>query len=94
MNRDDLITAHAFDVKVFANGIDISSRTPALSVKYNRDGTVVEGSWRYCNAQQTQIEVQGPEGISRWNVIELNGRIYRKANLDTGIEFIHVPRSA
>jgi hypothetical protein len=36
--------------------------------------------------------VHGPEGTSRWVIIEINERIYRKANMDTGVEFVHLPR--
>jgi hypothetical protein len=34
-----LITARPFDVKVMANGVDVTSRTPVVSVKYNADGS-------------------------------------------------------
>jgi hypothetical protein len=101
MERTSLITARPFDVKVMANGADVTSRTPVVSVKYNadgsgtrtlRDGKTIDGQWKFLNAAQTQIEVQGPEGTSRWVIIELNERIYRKANMDTGVEFVHLPR--
>lgn len=101
MERTSLITSRAFDVKVLANGVDVTSRTPVVSVKYNvdgsgtrtlRDGKTIDGQWKFLNAAQTQIEVQGPEGTSRWVIIELNERIYRKANMDTGVEFVHLPK--
>jgi hypothetical protein len=102
MDRTSLITSQTFDVKIMANGVDISTRSPVQSVKYDpdgngsrklRDGTVISGQWRFLNAEQTQIEVKGPEGASRWVIIELNDKIYRKANIDTGVEFIHLPKS-
>jgi hypothetical protein len=102
MDKTELITRQPFDVKIMANGRDVTATSPVVQVKYNadgsgtrllRDGKSISGSWRYINPQQTQIEVQGPEGSSRWVVIELNERIYRKANLDTGVEFIHLPKT-
>ncbi|HSP18515.1 MAG TPA: hypothetical protein VLQ79_03315 [Myxococcaceae bacterium] len=98
-----LITRQAFDVTIVANGRDVTATQPVVSVKYNADGSgtrtlrngqTVNGSWRFINPRQTQIEVTGPEGVSRWVIIELNERIYRKANMDTGVEFIHVPRGS
>jgi hypothetical protein len=73
---------------------------PIASVKYNANGSgsrtlktgqVVSGTWRFTNPQQTQMEVVGPDGTSRWVIVELNDRIYRKVNMDTGVEFIHRP---
>jgi hypothetical protein len=101
MERTSLIVSRPFDVKVLANGVDVTSRTPVVSVKYNadgsgtrtlRDGKTIDGQWKFLNAAQTQIEVHGPEGTSRWVIIEINERIYRKANMDTGVEFVHLPR--
>jgi hypothetical protein len=101
MDRTALIAGRTFDVKMIANGIDVTARSPLADVRYNADGTgsrtlrdgrVITGSWRFLNTEQTQVEVQGPEGASRWVIIELNERIYRKANIDTGVEFIHQPR--
>lgn len=102
MDRLSLITGRAFDVRILANGRDVTASSPIATAKYNadgtgtrtlRDGTRVSGHWRFLNAQQTQIEVQGPEGSSRWVIIELNDRIYRKANIDTGVEFIQLPKA-
>lgn len=101
MDKTTLITRQPFDVQVMANDRDITATTPVASVKYNadgsgtrtlKDGRIVSGTWRFMNPQQTQIEVTGPEGSSRWVVIALSDRIYRKANIDTGVEFIHLPR--
>jgi hypothetical protein len=101
MERAALITGRPFDVKVMSNGVDVTSKSPIASVKYNadgsgtrtlRDGKSVEGQWKFLNAAQTQIEVQGPEGVSRWVIIELTDRIYRKANIETGVEFVHMPK--
>lgn len=102
MDKTTLITRQPFDVKIMANGRDVTATTPVVFVKYNadgsgtrtlKDGQTVSGSWRFINPQQTQIEVTGPEGNSRWVIIELGERIYRKANMDTGVEFIHLPRA-
>jgi hypothetical protein len=103
MNRHALITRQAFDVQIVADGLDISSRSPIATVQYGsdgsgtrtlRDGRTVAGRWRFLNPEQTQIEVQGPEGVSRWVIVELNDRVYRKVNVDTGVEFIHRPQAA
>lgn len=102
MDRLSLITRQPFEVRVLANGHDVTASALIATAKYNadgtgtrtlRDGTQVSGKWRFLNAQQSQIEVQGPEGSSRWVIIELNDRIYRKANIDTGVEFIQVPKA-
>lgn len=102
MDRTLLITRHAFDVQIIANGKDITAKSPVVQVKYNedgsgsrvlRDGQTQSGQWRFLNPEQTQIEVQGPEGTSRWVITELNERIYRKVNIDTGVEFIHLPKA-
>lgn len=101
MDRLSLITGRAFDVRILANGRDVTAASPVASVRYNadgsgtrtlRDGTQVTGQWRFLNPQQTQIEVQGPEGVSRWVILELSDSVYRKANLETGVEFIHRPQ--
>jgi hypothetical protein len=102
MDRHTLITRQAFDVQIVANGVDVTTRSPIAAVRYGsdgsgtrtlRDGSTVAGHWRFANPQQTQIEVFGPEGASRWVVVELNENIYRKVNVDTGVEFIHRPRA-
>lgn len=101
MDKATLITRQPFDVRIMANGRDVSATSPVVVVQYHADGTgirtlrngdVVGGRWRFINPQQTQIEVEGPEGTSRWVIIELSESVYRKANLDSGVEFIHVPR--
>lgn len=101
MDKSSLISRQPFDVKIVANGRDVTAASPVAFVKYNADGSgtrtlrngqTVSGSWRFINPQQTQIEVNGPEGISRWVIIELSETVYRKANMDTGVEFIHLPR--
>ncbi len=102
MDRTTLITARAYDVRIIANGVDITDKSPVASVKYDADGTGsrmlrngsrVAGTWRFTNPEQTKIEVHGPEGTSRWIIVELSDRLYRKVNVDTGIEFIHVPKA-
>jgi hypothetical protein len=101
MDRTALITQKPFNVKIVANGIDVTAKSPVVEVKYNpdgsgtrllRDGKTISGSWKYLNSQQNQIEVIGPEGVSRWIVVELSANIYRKVNMDTGVEFIHLPK--
>lgn len=100
-DRQHLITRQAFDVKILAGGRDITGTQPIAGAKYNDDGTgerhlkdgrVVAGRWRFLNDAGTQIEVRGPEGASRWVIVELSDHIYRKVNIDTGVEFIHLPR--
>jgi hypothetical protein len=101
MNRTNLITSQPFDVRILSNGRDISEKSPIVQVQYRadgsgsrtlRDGSVVAGRWQFLNPQQTQIEVNGPEGTSRWVVVELSDRIYRKVDIDTGVEFLHLPQ--
>ena len=101
MDRTNLITAQPFDVRILSNGRDISEKSPNVQVHYHadgsgsrtlRDGSVVAGRWQFLNPQQTQIEVNGPEGTSRWVVVELSDRIYRKVDIDTGVEFLHLPQ--
>lgn len=101
MDRNALITSRSFNVKIIANGIDVTARSPVVAVKYNadgsgsrslRDGGTVTGSWRFLNPEKTQVEVKGPEGVSRWVITELNEHLYRKVNIDTGVEFVHIPR--
>ena len=100
MDRLAAITRQPFAVKIVANGRDVTATTPIASVKYDadgsgsrtlKDGRRVEGRWKFANPEQTQIEVQGPEGTSRWVIVELSDTIYRKANIDSGVEFIHLP---
>jgi hypothetical protein len=102
MDRLTLITRQTFDVQIVANGVDVTTRSPIATVRYGsdgsgtrtlRDGRSVAGRWRFANPEQTQIEVLGPEGASRWVVVELNENVYRKVNVDTGVEFIHRPRA-
>lgn len=101
MDKTALITRQPFDVKILANGQDVTATSPVTQVQYNADGTgtrtlrdsrIITGSWKFLNPQQTQVEVQGPEGSSRWVIIELNERLYRKVNIDTGVEFVHLPK--
>lgn len=103
MNRNDraaLITERPFDVRILANGRDVSAHSPVQRVIYNADGTgtrtlrdgrTVEGRWRFLDEAGLQIEVEGPEGVSRWIVVELGNQLYRKVNVETGMEFIHQP---
>lgn len=101
MDRIALITDRSFDIRIPANGHDVTSRSPIASVVYRRDGTgtrtlhdgqIVDGRWRFVDKAQLQIEVEGPEGLSRWVVVELSDAVYRKVNLVTGVEFIHRPQ--
>ena len=103
MDRQALITNRNFDVQIVANGKDISARSPIVGVHYGadgsgtrtlRNGSTVQGRWHFLNAEQTQIAVEGPDGRSRWVIVELGERIYRKVNIDSGVEFIHRPRAA
>ncbi len=100
MDRNTWITARPFDVQIVLNGRDISAQSPITRVRYHadgsgtrtlRDGRSVPGRWRFLNIEQTQVEVEGPEGRSRWVIVELGPDGYRKVNMDTGVEFIHRP---
>ncbi len=103
MDRLLLVTRQPFDVQIVANGEDVTARSPVVGVRYDpdgsgirvlRDGRTVAGRWQFLNAEKTQVEVHGPEGVSRWVIAELNETVYRKVNVDTGVEFIHRPRAA
>lgn len=103
MDRLSLITGKQFNVAVRMNGVDVTQKLPVVSVTYRpdgsgtrtlRDGSLVAGHWKFINDGQTQMEVQGPEGVSRWVITELSDTVYRKANIDTGVEFIHTPVDA
>jgi hypothetical protein len=100
VDRTRLITRQPFTVQIRVNGLDVTASSPVAEVRYEtdgsgsrklRDGTLVRGRWRFANPQQTQIEVEGPEGTSRWVIVELDDHVYRKVNVDTGVEFIHRP---
>lgn len=100
MDRTETLTRQPFTVTLLANGQDVTTASPIAQVQYRRDGTgirtlrdgrVVEGRWRFLNDSQTQVEVTGPEGSSRWVIVELKESLYRKVNIDTGVEFIQRP---
>lgn len=100
MDRTEAISRNTFSVQLFANGQDITQSLPIASVKYNPDGSgtrtlkngqTVNGTWRFLNPQQTQVEVSGPDGTTRWVIVEFNERLYRKVNMETGVEFVHRP---
>lgn len=101
MTRLDLITQRPFAVRVLANGRELTAESPLVSVRYLpdgtgtrtlRDGSIVAGQWRFLDEAQRTIEVAGPEGTSRWIIVELSPQLYRKVNLETGLEFIHIPQ--
>lgn len=103
MNLPPPFTNRPFDVQIVANGVDVTAASPIVGVFYGADGTgtrtmrdgrTIAGQWRFINPGETQIEVQGPEGTTRWVVVELTDTVYRKVNVDTGVEFIHRPRTA
>lgn len=95
-----LVTAQPFTVRILAGGVDVTARSPVALVRYLPDGTgwrrlhdgrTVPGHWRFLDETRTLIEVSGPEGLSRWLIVELDAHIYRKIDLETGVEFIHTP---
>lgn len=101
MDPATLITRQPFDVEIRVNGVDVSASSPLVEVEYHsdgsglrklRDGRQVQGSWRFTDEAHGHIEVLGPEGSSRWVIVELTDTVYRKVNVDTGVEFIHHPR--
>jgi hypothetical protein len=65
------------------------STTPTASA---RAPCATAASWKFLNPQRNQIQVDGPEGSSRWVVVELNDRLYRKVDIDTGVEFLQLPQ--
>ena len=103
VDRGTLLTANAYTIEVQRNGVDISANFPVVSVKYGadgsdlrtlRDGSKVPLTWRFLNKEQTQLETvaPGPEGTQRWVVLELTDKVFRKANIDTGLVVIHTPK--
>ncbi len=101
MDPTPLITRQPFNVEIRMNGIDVTPQSPVVEVKYNADGTGtrtlrdgrrVAGTWRFTDDTYRHIEVLGPEGKSRWVIVQLDDTVYRKVNVDTGVEFVHRPR--
>ena len=100
MDRTQLISSQPRHLKILRNGTDISAQLGVDTVKYNADGTtwgkfkdgrIENGTWHFLNKEQTQIEVTLPRGTTRWLIIELHDDVFRKANLDSGAEFIYSP---
>jgi len=100
MDRIELIAQYPRTAKVLKNGQDISASLGVEAIKYNadgtawrkfQDGTVESGTWRFLNPEQTQIEVEMPKGTTRWVILELHDDVYRKANIENGVEFIYSP---
>jgi hypothetical protein len=101
VDKTSLLTSHPYAIAVQRNGVDISANFPVASVKYGADGsdvrTLKDGSqvpltWRFINKEQTQLETVAPgaEGTQRWVVLELTDKVFRKANIDTGLVVIHM----
>ena len=100
MDRTQVISKLPRHLKILSNGVDISAKFGVDTVKYNDDGTAwrtfrdgrsEKGTWRFLNKEQTQMEVVLPQGASRWLILELHDDVFRKANLETGAEFIYSP---
>jgi len=100
VDRFKLMTRQPFRVQAVLNGHDAADGNPLVQVQYEpdgncirvlRDGSLVRGRWRFANSQQTQVEVEGPEGPTRWVIIQLDEHVYRRADIDTGLELIHRP---
>jgi len=103
VDRTVLLTSNSYAIAVQRNGVDISANFPVASVKYGADGfdirTLKDGSkvpltWRFINKEQTQLETvaPGPEGTQRWVVLELTDKVFRKANIDTGLVVVHMAK--
>jgi hypothetical protein len=103
VDKTTLLTANPYAIAVQRNGVDISANFPVASVKYGADGsdirTLKDGgkvplTWRFINKEQTQIETvaPGPEGTQRWVVLELTEKVFRKANIDTGLVVVHTAK--
>ena len=96
-----LITQHPFSIQVLKDGKDITKAVGIKEGKYNRDGsgtrtlldgTIVNGTWKFINEAQTQTQIEANGKISRWEIIELTEKIYRKRSLDDpSIEFVQTP---
>jgi hypothetical protein len=100
MDRIASISCCVRTVKALRNGEDITASLGVNTVKYEADGTawrkltggsVERGSWRFINKEQTQLEITTKAGKTRWLILELHGDVFRKANIDTGVEFIYSP---
>lgn len=100
VDKTALLTANTYAIAVQRNGVDISANFPVASVKYGADGsdirTLKDGkqvplTWRFINPAQTQLETVAPgaEGTQRWVVLELTDKVFRKANMETGLVVIH-----
>lgn len=100
VDRLKLITRRPFKVQALLNGRDVSASAPFVQAQYEpdgncirvtRNGSLVRARWRFANAQQTQVELEGPEGPTRWVIIQIDEHIYRKVDIDSGIEHIQRP---
>ena len=101
MDRFDHITRSPFSVKITRDGHDITSLAGVREVHYKRDGsgtrtladgTIVAGTWHFLDAAQTIVETAVAGKRSRFRIVELTDAVYRKVDLETGVEIAHYPK--
>jgi hypothetical protein len=96
-----VITAAPYAMKAMKDGTDISERWPVKAIRYAQDGTAVstladgkeiKSTWSL-DAAGRVLAINTPGvGESRWEVLEASAKVFRKRNLDNGVEAIQTPR--
>jgi hypothetical protein len=96
-----LITATPYTMKAMKDGADISERWPVKAIRYMTDGTAtstladgreIKSTWTL-DAQAQQLTINTPGvGESRWAILEVTPKVFRKRNVDNGVEAIQTPR--
>jgi hypothetical protein len=96
-----LITATPYTVKAMKDGADISESWPVKAIRYAQDGTAtstladgreIKSTWTL-DVQGQQLTLNTPGvGKSQWTILELTPKVFRKRNLENGVESIQTPR--
>ena len=98
--RTEHLTSAPYSLRILKDGTDITAAAGITRVQYNRDGSgtrtladgrVINGSWRFLDAEQKVIETTSPLGTQVWDILELDATRYRKREQKTGIVIEHTP---
>jgi hypothetical protein len=95
------ITATPYMLKALKGGADISASWPIKAIRYASDGTAVstladgrdiKSTWTL-DAEGRLLVIKTPGvGESRWEILEVSPKIFRKRNLENGVEAVQTPR--
>jgi hypothetical protein len=95
------ITATPYTMKALKDGADISASWPIKAIRYASDGTAVstladgrdiKSTWTL-DAEGRLLVINTPGvGESRWEILEVSPKIFRKRNLENGVEAVQTPR--